>query len=238
MKPYYEESGITIYHGDCREVLPQLNADAMVTDPPYGVSFSGKAGHYRNEPSAKRDDTYTLYEDTPENFQSVIVPTIQAAICRVKAAAVFMAGRNIWLLPQGELGGIYLPNGCGRTPWGFQNFMHCVFYGKDPYTAAGMGSRPNGRYGLYGNDSNKIDHPCAKPIAAMRWAVARVSLPGQMIIDPFAGSGSTLEAAKYSDRLAIGIEIEERYCEIAAKRLSQGVLDLQAATVRSESARL
>jgi len=228
MKPYYEHAGITIYHGDCREVLPQFEVDAIVTDPPYGVNFSGKAGHYRNEPDAKRTDTYTLYEDTPANFQSIVLPALQLALSRARAGAVFISGRNVWQLPQGELGGIYLPNGCGRTPWGFQNFMHVVFYGKDPYTAAGLGSRPNGKYGLYGNDANQIQHPCAKPLAAMKWAVLRVTLPGQRICDPFMGSGTALEAAKYTDRSAIGIEIEERYCEIAAKRLSQEVLDLQA----------
>jgi site-specific DNA-methyltransferase (adenine-specific) len=225
VKPYYQHAGITIYHGDCREALPDLEADALLTDPPYGVGLSGKAGHYRNKPDAKREDTYASYDDTPENLEAIVIPALVLAISRVKCGAVFMAGRNIWRLPPGELGGIFLPSGCGRTAWGFQNFMHCVFYGKDPYTAAGMGSRPNGKYGLYGNDSNKIAHPCAKPLDAIRWAVTRVSLPGQVVLDPFMGSGTTLHAAKLCDRSAIGIEIHEQYCEIAAKRLQQEVFD-------------
>lgn len=226
MNPYYDHAGITIYHGDCREILPTVTGcSAMVTDPPYGVGFSGKAGHYRNEPNAKKKDTYSVYVDSDENFRAIIVPTITESLSKVQAAAVFMAGRNIWLLPRGELGGIFLPNGCGRTPWGFQTFMHVVFYGADPYMAAGMGGRPNGKYGLYGNDANEIDHPCAKPLEAARWAVRRVSLPGQTLLDPFCGAGSTLVAAKYSDRYAIGIEIEEKYCEIAANRLAQEVLE-------------
>lgn len=71
------------------------------------------------------------------------------------------------------------------------------------------------------------EHPCPKPEEFMRWLVGRVSLPGQTVLDPFMGSGSTLRAAKDLGRRAIGIEIEERYCEIAVKRLAQGVLPLE-----------
>ena len=223
--PYYQHAGITIYHGDCREVLPALGpVDSLITDPPYGVGFTGKAGHYRNR-DFKSEETYSLYDDTPENFEAVIVPFLKAAIGRATCAAMFCASRNVFKMPAGgELGGIFLPNGCGRSSWGFQCFMHVVFYGKDPYTANRMGSRPNGKHGIWGNDANHVNHPCAKPLAAMTWLVSRASLPGHTVLDPFMGSGTTLDAAKRMDRSAIGIEIEERYCEIAAKRLSQEVL--------------
>jgi site-specific DNA-methyltransferase (adenine-specific) len=209
-----------LYLGDCREILPLLpKVDAVVTDPPYGVNFTGKAGHYRNDPQAKRTDTYVSFEDTDENFESVVLPALSDAISIAKSGLVFMASRNVQRLPRGEVGGIYLPNGCGRSAWGFQTFMHCVFYGSDPYTTAGLGCRPNGRYGLWGNDSNEVPHPCAKPIAAMLWAVGRASLERHTILDPFMGSGTTGVACVKLGRKFIGIEIEPRYFEIACKRI-------------------
>ncbi len=206
--------------GDCREVLPMLGrVDAVVTDPPYGVGLTGKAGHYRNEPDAKRADTYASYDDTLDNFNAIILPAISQAIAIADSALVFMASRNIQLLPPGELGGIYLPNGCGRSSWGFQCFMHCVFYGSDPYARAGIGSRPNGKYGLYGNDANQIDHPCAKPIDAMVWAVNRASLERQTVLDLFMGSGTTGVACARLGRRFIGIEVHEPYFDIACRRI-------------------
>lgn len=215
---------VTLYLGDCRDVLPTLGrVDAVVTDPPYGVGFTGKAGHYRNEPNAKREDTYSSYEDTAENFHAIILPALNTALALADCGLVFMASRNIFHLPPGDLGGIYLPNGCGLSAWGFQNFMHAAFYGKDPYLAAGKGHRPNGRYGIYGNDSNTIDHPCAKPVAAMKWAVNRASLPGHTVLDPFMGSGTTGIACVELDRGFVGIEIEPAYFDTACRRIEKAL---------------
>jgi site-specific DNA-methyltransferase (adenine-specific)/modification methylase len=213
--------GVSIWLGDCRDILPLVGrVDAVVTDPPYGVSLSGKAGHYRNNENYKRSDTYFSYDDTAENFDLLVVPVIAQCISISRSAVVFMADKNIFKLPHGHIGGIYLPNGCGMTAWGFQNFMHAVFYGSDPFLEKGLGSRPNGKYGLYGNDANKIDHPCAKPIAAMEWAVARVSFDGKIVLDPFMGSGTTGVACVNLGRSFIGIEIDPKYYDIARRRIS------------------
>jgi site-specific DNA-methyltransferase (adenine-specific)/modification methylase len=216
--------GIEIWMADCRNVLPLIGrVDAVVTDPPYGVSLSGKAGHYRNNESAKRSDTYLSYDDTPENFDRIIVPAVARAISIARSSIVFMADKSIFKLPPGHIGGIFLPNGCGMTAWGFQNFMHAVLYGADPFLAAGLGSRPNGKYGLYGNDSNKIDHPCAKPLAAMEWAVTRVSFDAELILDPFMGSGTTGVACVNLGRKFIGIEKEPKYFDIARRRINEAL---------------
>lgn len=193
--------------------------DCVVTDPPYGVNLKHKRGHYRNEPRAERGERYLSYEDTPEQFAEVVVPTIEECRQLASACLVFMAGENIFKLPAGCLGGIFMENGCGMVSWGFQCFMHCVFYGKDPYLANRLGSRPNGKLGIYGNDSNTIDHPCAKPIAAMKWAVTRASLLGHLVLDPFMGSGTTGVACVKLGRRFIGIEIEPRYFDIACRRI-------------------
>ena len=240
LQPYWEREGVTLYCGDCLEILPELDVtvDAVVTDPPYGVEFSGKAGHYRNEPNAKRADTYASYSDTEEQWARTVLPAVRWSIANARSAAVFMAGKMVQKLPAGDLGGIYLPNGCGRTAWGFQCFMHVVFYGKDPYLAAGRGCLPNGRYGCYGNDANQQEHPCAKPIRAMLWAVNRVSLDGELVLDPFMGSGTTGVACVQTGRRFIGIELEERYCEIAVRRIEKALaqlrLDLEMPAARPE----
>jgi len=198
--------------------------DAVVTDPPYGVNFTGKAGHYRNNPNARRTDTYSMYEDTEENWIAIILPAIEMAISLADCAAICMAETRIFDMPKGNLGGFFMPNGCGRSAWGFQCFMHVVYYGRDPYMARGLGSRPNGKYGVYGNDSNTINHPCAKPLAVMRWLVARVSLPGQTVFDPFMGSGTTGVACVQTGRKFIGCEIDEHYFNVAKTRIEAALM--------------
>jgi len=218
VKPYYEHAGITIYHGDCREVLPHP-ADVMITDPPYGVNL----GNHRAANETRgwlSKDGYASYDDTPENFHGIVIPAINKALVMVNRAAVFMCGTGLNLLPRYDaLGGVYLPAGMGRTCWGFQNFAFCAFYGTAPDLH--LGARPTG---ISSTDAAEVNgHPCPKPYSWMRWAVKIASRPGELILDPFCGSGTTLRAAKDLGRRAIGIEIEEKYCEIAAKRLSQEV---------------
>jgi DNA modification methylase len=110
--------------------------------------------------------------------------------------------------------------------WGFTCMQPILYYGSDPFLRTGQGARANSCGQTYPNDANTHGHPCAKPIRMIEWLVSRASLPGEIVLDPFMGSGTTLVAAKRLGNKAIGIELEERYCEIAAKRLAQGALDL------------
>jgi DNA modification methylase len=208
-----------LYRGDAREILTEdLSFDVLLTDPPYGVNLHGKRGHYRHEPNAQRALHYQGFDDTPEYFQTVVLPIIQQGIAQSKRAAVFMASRSLPLLPPwDDLGGFFLPNGCGIGRWGFQCFMHIALYGTDAY--AGQGARPNGRYGLYGNDANQTRHPCAKPLAALQWAVNRVSLPGEIVCDPFLGSGTTALACILAGRPCLGIELCQSYWDEACQRI-------------------
>ena len=209
-----------LYLADCRDVLPTLSGvDAVVTDPPYGVGLTGKLWHSTSRgKTIKSKITYDLYEDTTENFDLVVLPALRTALELATHGAVFMASQSVWRLPPFRaLGGIFSPAGTGRGSWGFQCFMHCAFYGRDPYGC----TRPNGRYGIYGNDSNLIDHPCAKPIQAMLWAVERASLLGNLVLDPFMGSGTTGVACARLGRRFIGIEIEPRYFDIACRRIEE-----------------
>jgi site-specific DNA-methyltransferase (adenine-specific) len=101
-------------------------------------------------------------------------------------------------------------------------------YGRDPYLAASLGSRPDT---LNKYEKSEINgHPVPKPLGVWKWLMTRGSVnTGETILDPFMGSGTTLRAAKDLGRKAIGIELEERYCEIAARRCAQEVLDLAPA---------
>lgn len=220
--------GVELWLGDCRDVLPLVGkVDAVVTDPPYGVGLTGKSCHSSGRVGfdhAKNKITYASYLDTEDNFDEIVIPSLNVAIRLASCAAVFTADTSIQKLPPYKaLGGIYLPAGTGSSSWGFQCFMHCVFYGSDPYLKNGLGGRPNGKYGLYGNDANKVEHPCAKPIDAMMWAVERASLEDQTILDHFMGSGTTGVAAVKLGRKFIGVEIEPTYYAIAKRRITEAL---------------
>lgn len=230
MKPYYEDDHVTLYHGDARDFL-DLTADVLITDPPYGVGLTTKTSDYRD--SATFDGGQSLkasrlYRDDPTHVRGLVITVVGPLIGRIGRALVFPGPRMMFAYPDpAAVGGVFTPNGAGRSPWGFQCLHPILYYGKDPYLADGKGSRPNGFRDEQPNPE-KWDHPCPKPLSWMRWAVVRASREGETVLDPFAGTGTTLAAAKALGRKAVGVELEERYCEQAAVRLSQEVLGLRA----------
>jgi DNA modification methylase len=211
VKPYYDHGGITIYHGDCREMLPLLDFDAFVTDPPYGVDFAGKATKH-----TQASGGYSTRDDSAAGPEAV-----RLALGIAERGAVFSGIRLMWRYPEPrDVGCIYCPSGAGCGPWGFTCFNPILFYGKRP-----GGPRSPSSMQSFATSDNLGGHPCAKPLKWLSFVLSLVSCDNdETIIDPFMGSGTTLRAAKDLGRRAIGIEIEERYCEIAAKRLSQEVL--------------
>lgn len=222
MKPYYHEerSGITIYHGDCREILPGLAFDVVVTDPPYGVNFAGKSTKH----TAASGVGYSLFDDSQEYLLSVVVPFFDALLAQGRRVVLTPGLKNAWAYPRPTaMGTIFYPSGSGNGRWGFTCSQPIFYYGNDPRLARGLGSTPDSFWSTEAAEVN--GHPCPKPIGTMKWLVTKASLPGETVLDPFMGSGTTLRAAKDLGRKAIGIEIEEKYAEIAAKRLSQEVLD-------------
>lgn len=231
MKPYYEESGITIYHGDCREILPQLpKVDLVLTDPPYGVGIGvGKDMRGGRHGLAKR--AYHSYEDSLFNLRHVVIPVIQSALAKAQRGIVF-SGPHIWEYPPTTtIGGIHCPAGTGRHSWGFNTFFPVLFYGTQPDLHRGT---TTGTVLQSTDIADPNGHPCPKPVSWLRWFLKKGSRLNDLILDPFMGSGTTLVAAKNLNRRAIGIEIEERYCEIAAKRLAQEVFDFSAPTPQAE----
>jgi site-specific DNA-methyltransferase (adenine-specific) len=229
MQPYYDHEGITIYHADCRDVLPMLSADVVITDPPYGVNLKTKTSDYRQSAAFDHGASLqasVLYEDDPEQVRALIGEVMPAVLNVAERAMVFCGTRMMWAYPEPRaVGCVFNPNGAGRSSWGFHCMHPILYYGSDPYLQDGKGLRPSSLRDEQPN-KEKIDHPCPKPVKWMRWAVVRASRPGELIVDPFGGSGTTAVAAKALGRRCILIEHKERYCEIAVQRLSQEVFAL------------
>lgn len=221
MTPYFTDGTVTIYHGDCREVMPSLTADVLVTDPPYGVDLGKHGAANDDRPRHIAKAGYSSYDDTPENFRSIVVPAIATALHMVKRGAVFAAGHMAWLLPSPDaIGGVFLPSAVGSNVWGFSSLAHVLLYGKAPNL--NKGRKPTAIKSTASASSD--EHNCAKPIEWLNWLVGLTTDACDVVIDPFMGSGTTLVAAKNLGRHAIGIEIDERHCETAVRRLAQQTL--------------
>jgi site-specific DNA-methyltransferase (adenine-specific) len=213
--------GVTLYLGDCRDVLPTLpKVDVLVTDPPYGVEFSGTKWDKLGKQRSKRNGSET-YVDDEENFRKVILPAVSLALTRADRAAIFSGVRRITEYPQPkDIGGIIYPYSVGRSSWGFSCYNPVLFYGISPYYKLGqIGRQPTVFLTYSAGEIIEVDHPCPKPIKFMMWLVQTASLENEIVLDPFMGSGTTGIAAIALGRKFIGIELEPKYFDIACKRI-------------------
>lgn len=218
MKPYYEHAGITIYHGDCREVLPSLDADCFLTDPPYGIGETAGGPESR----ARQKGNYTSDFIDDESYVIDVCSPVILLCSRMMRGAVTCGRTNLWHYPQAsDVGCFYQPAATGVSFWGRPTWQPILFYG----TAPNSGEQLRQLHYVLTEIAETNGHPCPKPYSAWRWLCAKISRESEVVLDPFMGSGTTLRAAKDLGRKAIGIEIEEKYCEIAAKRLSQEVFE-------------
>jgi len=211
VKPYYEHAGITIYHGDCREILPQLpKVDGVLTDPPYGHGWAGIAS---SAPGCRgwtnRRAEKIVGADIPFDPQFLIkldVPCILWGANHYADKLPPSAGWLVWDKREGTA-----TNNLSDCEMAWRNVGGSARLFRHMWNGLCRASEVGDHL-----------HPTQKPIELMQWCLG--FLPNsRLILDPFAGSGTTLIAAKNLNRRAIGIEIEEKYCEIAAKRLSQEV---------------
>lgn len=200
MTPYYSHAGITIYHGDCREILPQLpKGDLVLTDPPYGLNLSHDLWRYQRGKIER-----SAWDSMPfEEIETVLR---------------FGETQIIW-------GGNYypLPMSRGWLSWFKPDAVPSMSQFELAWTSLSMVTRQF-TYSIAATNGERVGHPTQKPIALMKWCL-NFAPDAKTVTDPFCGSGSVLVAAKARGMEAIGIEIEERYAEIAAKRLSQEVLN-------------
>jgi DNA modification methylase len=206
MKPYYEHAGITIYHGDCREILPELPLmDLLLTDPPYGINAD------RDRKSQKNG--WVDYGSS--GWDKIRAPDDLLSECRSKARDNVIWGGNYFALPPTM--GWLVWDKCqrdfsladGELAWTNQTRALRIC------SISRAAALQDGR-----------QHPTQKPIALMKWCISLFP-DTENLLNPFCGSGTSLIAAKAYSIPAIDIEAEERYCELAAKRLSQEILNFQ-----------
>ena len=220
-KIYYQDDSVVIYCADCRLVLPLFpdkSFDLVLTDPPYGIE--GDKGQNAKHGKGNYDADF---EDTPEYFITVTAPVIIDCINRFGRVVLTPPSHLIHKLPQPNTIGCYFMNASASwSSWGILTTIPIYYYGKDP--RGGKRQMPDGLYLREAAPRN--GHPCAKPIKAWMWLLNKSSLIGEVVFDPFLGSGTTCVAAKILGRRSIGIEISEKYCEIAKKRCSQSVMQL------------
>lgn len=219
MDPYYQDEHVTLYHGDCLELADLwVSADVLVTDPPYGMDYGGFGGR-KGEPRRSAGRHRIAGDNDLIARDSVL------AVWADRPALVF--GRWTQPRPMGTRARlIWDKRPCGFTgdlsiPWGAtEEEIYVLGTGFVGPRSSNVLSVPT----LMSGDRERPDHPTPKPVGLMEQLIRKC--PPGTIVDPFAGSGSTLIAARNLGRTAIGVELEERYCEIIANRLAQGALDL------------
>jgi len=225
MRPYYHAEGISIYHGRCRDVLPLLGpADLVLTDPPYGIEPGAAFVRRGGAEVGGGDEAWNNRVEWLDLMPATIRPGgYLAYFYNFREEPYFPAGiagwsRFFWTKPA--------PPPCPRKA--FMSAAEVCAIGVRwgaPRGWWGGGATPNVWSGLSPNRLSKgLGHPAEKPTGLLSVLVGSLAPERGLVIDPFMGSGSTLRAAKDLGRRAIGIEIDERYCEIAARRLGQEVL--------------
>jgi hypothetical protein len=207
MRPYYDDGqGRVIYHGDARELRQWLVADAMVTDPPFGMSYNSG---WQSRPIANDGDT---------SVRDAVI-ALWVEMWGEKPALVFgrwncphpANTRMVLTWDKGDWPGM----GDLKLPWGPSTEEIYVL-------GSGFTGKRGGSVVRCDRLTGELIHPNEKPVELLGKLIERC--PPGLIADPFMGSGTTLVAAKLLGRPAIGVEVDERYCELAANRLAQGVL--------------
>lgn len=222
----------TLYLGDARDILPEIgSADVAIFDPPYGVAGGWGSGLRKASPrSAKSAYISQLFVDDRAYVETVSAPLAEECIRRFGRAAITPGIKHQRLYPEpSHVGSFQYPGSTVMSCWGPVLWQPVLYYGRDPHQGKlRPDSRPN---------CNDIDrdtpHPCPKPLKQWTWLVERASLPGETVIDPMMGSGTTGVACHALGRAFIGIEIDPVYFQLACKRIEdaqrQGDMFVEAA---------
>lgn len=202
MNHFYQDSAVTIYNGDCRQILPALGEfDLLLTDPPYGIGEHG--GKARTRGKSQANHSKMGWDNAPPKKWLIDMMIDQCKNQMIFGGNYFnLPPSRCWLYWRKLMGGDFAD---GELVW--TSFDSVVKEFTKP------------------NKGGKNQHPTQKPLDVMKWCILQAG-DVKTILDPFAGSGTTGRAAKDLGRQAVLIEREEKYCEIAAKRMAQEVLPL------------
>ncbi len=221
VKPYYQDESVVLYHGDCLDILPLLpKVDFALTDPPYGMDFQSNMKREKFDKIANDGEMFV-------GWLPLLRAKTLACFTRWDLSAAWKAeiekvhkvhGQIIWHKDKG---------GMGDLESSYALDYEAILYASEGGEWTVPGKRHGSIWRAMPDASTEYEHPTQKPVGIMQLCIERFG--GDVILDPFAGSGTTLVAAKNLGKRAIGIELEEKYCEIAARRLSQGVLKLWGA---------
>ena len=238
MSIYYQDEHVTLYHGDCREVLPSVTADSLVTDPPYAVQKNGEMlGFVSANWSEKATHSRGYADHDPVAFAELMGEAFGMAHDALPAGATgiaFCGNRTFHqMVTQIEAVGfqpldvlVFASQGVAKSTSTLApgHEIASLFRKAGPPRHLNPDWKRSNRFDIR-KPREDIDHPTPKPVTWMEVAVGLASDVGDVVLDPFAGSGATLRAAVNLGRKAIGVELEERYCEVIAKRMGQYALD-------------
>ncbi len=225
MIPYYDVGGITIYHSDCETMFDSIPlVDCVITDPPYGIGYQSNMRVVDAKFEKIKNDIHGCSHLYPIIKSKMRQNTVFCCFCSFKNYHIDYFELNkildiknsvIWNKGGGGIGDL---KHALSTDYEIMIVAHngsCMIRGK----------RTGSVWNIPKVNPIKMRHPTEKPVALIKHAIMTWTDSENVVFDPFMGSGTTLVAAKETGRKAIGIEINERYCEIASRRLDQGVLD-------------
>jgi DNA modification methylase len=230
--PYYSDEWVTIWHGDCRDVLPTLTADTFITSPPYNLghvsgAYANMRDGYATHDDAMPDEEYVAWQQSTLSLMWAALPDTGAifynhkplirdrsAVLPTRLLPAEVTLRQIITWDRG-VGMNWSPTHLRpQTEW-------IMLLAKPGWALPDRGSSTAGDLWRFPIEQTDYGHPCPFPVALPAHIL---ELTSGTVCDPFMGSGTTLVAAKAAGRKAVGIELDERYCEIAVSRLAQGVL--------------
>lgn len=224
MNPYYDDGQIQIWCADCRDILPMIEpsgVDLVLTDPPYGFGQSDQRRHQRAKNDPGRDSALPVVDGDAQPFDPATVLLFRRVVLfGANHYADQLPPSRSWLVWDKRNGSTPDDNADAELIW--TNIPGVVRI----YRQCWRGFTRE----FDQNEPKEHIHPTQKPVALMSWILERLSKPGDLILDPYMGSGPVARACADLQRRYIGIELKERYCAAAVKRLQQQVLPLVTTT--------
>jgi site-specific DNA-methyltransferase (adenine-specific) len=199
VEPYYQDSWATIYHGDCQSIMPQIGyCEVIFTDPPYGIKFASRPTKWQRLAGNEAQG----WDDDAPDLGHILTADLPTCIWGGNYYNLPVSrGWLVWIKPDA-------PPSIGTSELAWTNIdcttRHII-------------------HSISATNGERIGHPTQKPLRVTSWALSQ--MPDGTVMDPYMGSGTTLRVCKDRNRRAIGIEINEKYCEMAASRLEQEVFD-------------